>query len=68
VAGTVIVGPDGFPLAGPLRRRRQAPPTIRICTDAPTAIVAGCALRDARDKRISERNDVFADRRPALYA
>jgi predicted amidohydrolase len=55
VAGTVIVGPDGFPLAGP------------ECGDAPSTIMARCTLRDARDKRTSERNDVFADRRPELY-
>ncbi len=56
VAGTVIVGADGFPLAGP------------VCSDAPSTILARCALQHARDKRTSERNDVFADRRPELYA
>lgn len=56
VSGTAIVGPDGFPLAGP------------VCADEPTTIVARCALQQARDKRTSERNDVFADRRPELYA
>jgi predicted amidohydrolase len=55
VAGTVIVGPEGFPLAGP------------VCADAPSTIMARCTLQDARDKRTSERNDVFADRRPELY-
>ncbi|HJS93872.1 MAG TPA: nitrilase-related carbon-nitrogen hydrolase [Solirubrobacteraceae bacterium] len=56
VSGTAIVCPDGFPLAGP------------VCADEPTTIVARCALQQARDKRTSERNDVFADRRPELYA
>jgi predicted amidohydrolase len=55
VAGTVIVGADGFPVSGP------------VCADRPTTILARCALQDARDKRTSERNDVFADRRPELY-
>jgi 5-aminopentanamidase len=56
VAGTVIVGPDGYPLAGP------------VCADEPATITAQCDLAQARDKRTSERNDVFADRRPELYA
>ncbi len=56
VAGTAIVGPDGFPLAGP------------VCSDEPTTVTAPCDLAQARDKRTSERNDVFADRRPELYA
>jgi 5-aminopentanamidase len=55
-SGTAIVGPDGFPLAGP------------VCADEPTTIMARCDLGLARDKRTSERNDVFADRRPELYA
>jgi predicted amidohydrolase len=55
-SGTAIVGPDGFPLAGP------------VCADEPTTIMARCDLARARDKRTSERNDVFADRRPELYA
>jgi 5-aminopentanamidase len=56
VSGTLIVGADGFPLAGP------------VCADEPTTIVAACDLARAREKRISERNDVFGDRRPELYA
>ena len=56
VSGTAIVGPDGFPLAGP------------VCGDEPTTIIAACDLSRARDKRTSQRNDVFADRRPELYA
>ena len=56
VAGTAIVGPDGFPLAGP------------VCAEEPVTITAACDLAHAREKRTSERNDVFADRRPELYA
>jgi 5-aminopentanamidase len=55
VAGTVIVGPDGYPLAGP------------VCADQPTTIMVECVLTQARDKRTSERNDPLADRRPELY-
>ena len=56
VAGTVIVGPDGYPLAGP------------VCADRPQTVLSRCDLAQARIKRIGERNDVFADRRPELYA
>jgi predicted amidohydrolase len=56
VGGTVIVGPDGYPVAGP------------VCADEPRTIVAPCDLGQARDKRTSERNDPLADRRPELYA
>lgn len=55
VNGTAIVGPDGFPLAGPVGEDRAA------------TILARCALAQARDKRIGPRNDVLADRRPPLY-
>jgi predicted amidohydrolase len=53
--GTVIVGPDGFPLAGP------------VLEDRSLTIFASCDLSRARVKATSERNDVFADRRPELY-
>jgi predicted amidohydrolase len=55
VGGTVITGPDGYPLAGP------------VCADEPTVLVADCDLRLARSKANSPRNDVHADRRPGLY-
>ncbi|WTW92353.1 carbon-nitrogen hydrolase [Streptomycetaceae bacterium NBC_01309] len=55
VGGSVITDPDGFPLAGPY------PGEERL-------LLARCALAEARDKRIGSRNDVFADRRPELYA
>ena len=55
VGGSVIVGPDGYPLAGPAAQGEVV--TLR----------ARCDLSVARDKRTSENNDVFADRRPELY-
>jgi predicted amidohydrolase len=54
-AGTVIVGPDGYPLAGP------------VTVDEPTILVASCELARARNKQTSAHNDVFTDRRPLLY-
>jgi predicted amidohydrolase len=55
VGGTVIVGPDGYPLAGP------------VTADEPTVLVASCELASARNKQISAHNDVLTDRRPLLY-
>jgi predicted amidohydrolase len=55
VGGTVIVGPDGYPLAGPVAGDRAA------------VLAADCDLARAADKRISAHNDVLADRRPDLY-
>jgi predicted amidohydrolase len=55
VSGTVILGPDGYPLAGPLAQ------------DAPAVVTAECDLPRARDKKISTHNDVLTDRRPGLY-
>jgi predicted amidohydrolase len=55
VGGTVIVDPDGWP--------------VRELVIGRTATVAAdLELDTARDKRISEHNDVHADRRPQLYA
>jgi predicted amidohydrolase len=56
VGGSVIVSPDGFPLAGPAR------------ADEVITLLAGCNLAQARDKRNGEHNDVLADRRPELYS
>jgi predicted amidohydrolase len=53
--GSVIAGPDGALLAGPVADRGTA------------TITADCDLSQAADKRTSERNDAFADRRPAHY-
>jgi predicted amidohydrolase len=55
VGGSIVVDPDGFPLAGP------------PAEDAAHLLLATCRLQDARDKRIGIHNDVFADRRPELY-
>ena len=55
VGGSVIIDPDGWPLAGP------------ETGDQETTISAGCDLVSAADKCISERNDVLTDRRPSLY-
>jgi predicted amidohydrolase/8-oxo-dGTP pyrophosphatase MutT (NUDIX family) len=55
VSGTAIVGPDGFPLAGP------------VCEDRAVTVTARLDLALARQKRTSPRNDVFGDRRPELY-
>jgi 5-aminopentanamidase len=54
--GSVIVDCDGFPIAGP---GHGAP--------EPVTLLARCNLAEARDKRLNDRNDVFADRRPELY-
>lgn len=55
VGGSAIVGPDGYPLAGPL-------PTAR-----PEVLTAELDLAEIDRKSTSLRNDVFADRRPELY-
>jgi predicted amidohydrolase len=55
VGGTTIIGPDGYPLAGPVRADRSA------------VLMADCDVRLARDKRVGPRNDIHADRRTDLY-
>jgi len=55
VGGSVIIDPDGWPVAGPEPG------------DHELTVAAGCDLAVAADKMTSERNDVFADRRPDLY-
>jgi len=55
VGGSLIAGPDGYPLAGP------------VTADRPALLTAECDLPRARDKRINSRNDLFTDRRPDLY-
>ena len=54
VGGSVIIDPDGWPLAGP-------------ADDRAGIIMAACHLETANDKTISEHNDVLGDRRPSLY-
>jgi predicted amidohydrolase len=56
VGGSVIVASRGYPAAGPL------------CAGRTAVLTATVDLRLARDKRNSELNDLFADRRPDLYA
>ena len=56
VGGSVIVDADGWPLAGPTPG------------DQESLLSADCRLGDAVDKTISDRNDVFTDRRTDLYA
>jgi predicted amidohydrolase len=55
ISGSVILGPDGYPLAGP------------VLADRPAVLQAGCDLSRARDKRLSGDNDLLADRRTDLY-
>jgi predicted amidohydrolase len=55
VGGSLIAGPDGYPLAGP------------VIADEPAVLTADCDLPRARDKTINSRNDLMADRRPDLY-
>jgi predicted amidohydrolase len=55
ISGSVLVGPDGYPLAGP------------VLADRAEVLVADCDLAATRDKRINEHNDLLGDRRPDLY-
>jgi 5-aminopentanamidase len=54
--GSVIADPDGGLRAGPVPDRGVK------------TLIADCDLASAREKRTSEHNDAFADRRPAYYA
>ncbi|MEY9940421.1 putative amidohydrolase [Streptacidiphilus sp. MAP5-52] len=54
--GSVIVDADGWPLV-----------LASEGTDATQILIADVDLTASRDKRISARNDVHADRRPWLY-
>jgi 5-aminopentanamidase len=56
VGGSVIVDPDGWPVAG------------GVASDQHATLVAECALDLALDKKVSPNNDVLGDRRPELYA
>lgn len=55
VGGSVIVDPDGYPLAGRLRIAEEQ------------MLMADLDLGQANDKSISARNHVHRDRRPSLY-
>jgi 5-aminopentanamidase len=56
LGGSVILRRSGYPAAGP------------VCENRPAVLTATIDLPQARDKRISELNDLFTDRRPRLYA
>jgi predicted amidohydrolase len=55
ISGSLIAGPDGYPLAGPVLQDRTA------------VLTAVCDLEKARDKSLDGDNDLLADRRPSLY-
>jgi predicted amidohydrolase len=55
ISGSVIVGPDGYPLAGP------------VLAGHPAVLTAVCELPRARDKKLAGDNDLLGDRRPELY-
>lgn len=55
VQGAVIVDADGYPLAGP------------AVEEGEQILLAKLNLSQARNKRISERNNLHCDRRPLLY-
>jgi 5-aminopentanamidase len=54
--GSVIVGPNGYPLAGP------------VLDDLPAVLAAPCDLTLARNKSLGGDTDRLADRRPELYS
>jgi predicted amidohydrolase len=60
--GSVIAGPDGYPLAGPASAASD-PGGAR-----PATLIAECDLRQARDKATGPRNNAHADRRADLYS
>lgn len=64
VGGSVIAGPDGYPLAGPASVGGVAG---RESVAASELLVADCDLAQARSKATGPRNDAHADRRPGLY-
>ncbi|MDH4609963.1 nitrilase family protein [Pseudomonas sp. BN102] len=55
VQGSVIVDPDGYPLAGPADMGGEQ------------LLMARLNLNEARNKRISQHNNLHKDRRPELY-
>ena len=52
---SVIIDPDGFPIAGP------------ISADEPALLLAEVDVARSRQKSLGERNDVLGDRRTDLY-
>ena len=61
VGGSIIAGPDGYPLAGPASMTSEAGEA------ASEILIADCDLAQARNKAAGPRNDAHADRRPELY-
>ncbi|UVJ45617.1 nitrilase family protein [Pseudomonas sp. LS1212] len=55
VQGSVIVDADGYPVTGPTELGGEQ------------VLLATLNLAEARNKRISDRNDLHRDRRPRLY-
>jgi len=64
VGGSIIAGPDGYPLAGPASVGGVAG---RQGVASSELLVADCDLAQARSKATGPRNDAHADRRPELY-
>ncbi len=64
VGGSVIAGPDGYPLAGPASVGGAAGQDGVASSEL---LLADCELAQARDKATGPRNDAHADRRPGLY-
>jgi predicted amidohydrolase len=60
--GSIIAGPDGYPMAGP------ASTSASPGGASDELLLADCDLRLARDKSTGPRNNAHADRRPDLYA
>lgn len=56
VGGSVVIDPDGWPLAG------------GTPSSEPVIILAECDLPQAADKGVGGLSDIHADRRPELYA
>jgi 5-aminopentanamidase len=64
VGGSIIAGPDGYPLAGPASVGNVAD---RDGAARPELLIAACDLAQARSKATGPRNDAHADRRIDLY-
>lgn len=64
VGGSIIAGPDGYPLAGPASVGGVAGSKGVASAEL---LLADCDLAQARSKATGPRNDAHADRRPELY-
>jgi predicted amidohydrolase len=64
--GSIIAGPDGYPVAGPASTTMSEPAQAAVIA-MPEILVADCDLGLARSKATGPRNDTHADRRPDLY-